>query len=155
MSSGSVYRGRNADCEVLGVSLRHPLRRHAASTAAWVAAVERYRRAVDRYFSSLGLIPGRALRQRLTELGAPLEAVLEDFEDALARRGRLDKGREAEVLTAIHRAATLCAHATEAALMANDAAWRHADEDAARGLDTVRKLVTAIDELGDRARPAP
>jgi hypothetical protein len=154
MSGESVYRGRNADCEVLGVSLRHPLRRHTASNATWAAAVERYRRAVDRSYSSLGLIPSWALRQRLTELGGPLEAALEDFEDAVARRGRLDKARETEVLAAIHRAATLCAHATEAALMANDAAWRHADEDVARGVDTVRKLVTAIDELGDRARPA-
>jgi enoyl reductase-like protein len=140
---------------VLGVSLRHPLRRHAASNATWAAAVERYRRAVDRYYSSLALIPGRVLRQRLTELGGPLEAVLEDFEDAMARRSRFDRGREADVLASIHRAATLCAHATEAALMANDAAWRHADEDAARGVDTVRQLVKAIDELGDRARPAP
>jgi hypothetical protein len=140
---------------VLSVSLRHPLRGRGASNATWAAAVERYRRAVDRYYSSLTLIPGRALRQRLTELGRPLEAALEDFEDALSRRSRFDKGREAEVLASIHRAATLCAHATDAALMANDAAWRHADEDAARGLETVRKLVKAIDELGDHARPAP
>jgi hypothetical protein len=154
MSARSVCRGRNADCEVLGVSLRHPLRRNAASSATWAAAVERYRRAVDRYYVNLGQIPGRDLRRQLTEFGRPLDAVLEDFEDVQTRRGRLGRGREAEVLACIHRAATLCAHATEAALMANDAAWRHDDEDAARVLETVRELVRTIDEIGDQVRPA-
>jgi hypothetical protein len=101
------------------------------------------------------VIPNRALRQQLEELGESLEAVLEDFEDAAAQRGRLDKAREEDALACIHRAATLCAHATEATCMANDAAWHHADEEAARCLNAVRDLVRRIGKLGDRVRPAP
>jgi hypothetical protein len=100
-------------------------------------------------------MPDRELRRELTELAGPLEAVLEDFEDALGRRRDLDAARDAEALACIHRAATLCAHATEAALMANEAAWRYDDQDVVRRVDTVRQLVTRIDELGDQARPAP
>jgi hypothetical protein len=54
----------------------------------------------------------------------------------------------------MHRAATLCAHATEAAQMAHDATRRYDVEDVARCLDTVRVLVKKIDELGDAVRPA-
>lgn len=134
------------------MALRRPLRR-AGKDAVWSAALERYRRAVDRYHASLRLMPERALRQELTHLAGPLEAVLEDFEEAAAHRSGFDRTRAATVLGTIHRGATLCSHATEAALMANEAAWRYDAEDVARCLDTVRLLVKKIDELGDEARP--
>jgi hypothetical protein len=57
------------------------------------------------------------------------------------------------VLAQVHQAATLCAHAAEAALMANEAAWRYDDEDVVRCVDTVRSLIKKIDELGDGASP--
>jgi hypothetical protein len=135
------------------VSLGRPLHRHALPTQTWAAAVDRYRRAVDRYYADLEVMPARALRQKLTELGGPLDAVLEDFEDVLAHRAALDKGRSLDVLACIHRAATLCAHATETALMAHDASWRHDDDDVSRRLERVRELVRAIDELGGHVRP--
>jgi hypothetical protein len=119
----------------------------------WASAVERYRRAVARYHSTLRTMPDRALRRELTQLAGPLEAALEDFEDALANRQRFQPDRDAEVLGQVHRAATLCAHATEAALMANEAAWRYDDEDVLRRVDMVRSLVKKIDELGDGASP--
>jgi hypothetical protein len=149
-----VYRGRSCrDCGVVGVALRRPLRRHVASAATWASAVERYRRAVERYYATVGTMPDRALRRELEHLGGPLEATLEDFEDALAQRRHMTVDRDARVLGDVHRAATLCAHATEAALMANQAAWRYDDDDVARCADTVRILVKKIDELGDAARP--
>lgn len=135
------------------MALRRPLRRPVASAATWATAVERYRRAVERYQFTLRTMPDRALRRELAQLAAPLEATLEDFEDALARRRQFDADRDAEVLRCIHRAATLCAHATEAALMANEAAWRYADEDVVRCVDTVQVLVKKIDALGDEANP--
>lgn len=137
------------------MSLRRPLRRTTSSSATWVNAVERYRRAVDRYYSNLTLMPDRALRQELTHLGAPLDRVLQDFQEVLARRADLDKAREAEILAAIHRGATLCAHATEAALLANEAAWRHAEHEVAQRLDRVFDLVRTIDAIGDQVRPGP
>jgi hypothetical protein len=138
----------------MDVSMRHPLRRGATDAAVWNSAVERYRRAVDRYLASLRLMPERALRVELSQLGGPLEAVLEDIEEAAAQRAEYDAERRDEVLGCIHRAATLCAHATEAAQMANEAAWRYDADDVARCLDTVRLLIKKIDELGDEVRPA-
>ncbi len=136
------------------MSIRRPLRRGAAETAVWNSAVERYRRAVDRYLTSLRLMPERSLRQELSQLGGPLEAVLEDIEEAAAGRAGYDADRRDAVLGCIHRAATLCSHATEAAQMANEAAWRYDAEDVSRCLDTVRLLIKKIDELGDEVRPA-
>jgi len=98
-------------------------------------------------------MPDRALRRELTQLAGPLEAALEDFEGALANRQRFQPERDAEVLSRVHRAATLCAHATEAALMANEAAWRYDEEDVVRRVDMVRSLVKKIDALGDEASP--
>lgn len=129
------------------------LRRAWARRATWDAAVDRYRRAVDRYESSLREIPERRLRQELVHLGDPLEAVLEDFEDAADARSRYAREHAMRTLDAIHRAATLCAHAMEAALMAHEAARRHDSDDVARCLDAVRLLVKKIDELGDEVRP--
>ena len=143
------------DGGVVGVAWRRPVRRHVASAAIWTAAVDRYRRAVERYHTTLQTMPDRALRRDLGQSAGPLEATLEDFEDVLLRRRQLDAERDAEVLGYIHRAATLCAHATEAALMANEAAWRYDDEDVVRCVDTVRTLVKKIDELGDQANPPP
>jgi hypothetical protein len=119
----------------------------------WESAIQRYRRAVDRYVTQVGAMPERALRQEFLQLRDPLEAVLEDFDDAAARRGSYEDDRAVAVLGCVHRAATLCAHATEAALMANDARFRCDAQDLARCLDTVRMLVKKIDELGDEVRP--
>jgi ElaB/YqjD/DUF883 family membrane-anchored ribosome-binding protein len=142
------------NCEVVGVSLRRPSWRSGPGAAGtWASALDRYRRAVDRYQASLQLMPERALRHELTQLSGPLEAVMEDFEDAAAQRRTYRRARAVEVLGSMHRAATLCAHATEAAQMAHDATRRYDVEDVARCLDTVRLLVKKIDELGDAVRP--
>ena len=141
-------------CEVVGVPLRRPSWRSGPGAAGtWASALDRYRRAVDRYQASVRLIPERVLRHELTQLSDPLEAVLEDFEDAAAQRTAHDRARAVEILGCMHRAATICAHATEAAQMADDATRRYDVEDVARCLDTVRLLVKKIDELGDAVRP--
>jgi hypothetical protein len=140
--------------EVVGVSLRRPSWRSGpGSAASWAAAIERYHRAVERYGTSARLLPERVLRHELAQLAGPLEAVLEDFEDAAAQRSSYSRARAVEILGCMHRAATLCAHATEAAQMAHDATRRYDVEDVARCLDTVRVLVKKIDELGDAVRP--
>ena len=54
----------------------------------------------------------------------------------------------------MRRAATLCSHATETALLVNEAAWRHDVDEVDRGIESVRQLVTRIDELGDEVRRA-
>ncbi len=144
-----------ASCLVLRggrVSLRRALRSASGRPDAWTSAVDRYRRAVERYHSSPPTLLDRALRRELIRLGEPLDAVLTDVEEAANRRHRYDSARAAAVLGCIHRAATLCAHATEAALMAGEAARRRDTEDVARCLDTVRLLVKRIDELGDEVR---
>jgi len=132
------------------VSIRRPLR---GSAATWESAVERYRRAVERYHESVWVISDHTLRRELTHVAAPLDAVLEDLESAAGRRRAYDPERAEEVLAAIRRAATLCAHATEAALMADEATRHHEVEDVARCLDTVRVLIKKIDEIGDEVNP--
>ncbi len=131
------------------MSLRRPLR---GGPDAWGSAVDRYRRAVERYHDIPRGLVDRALRRELARLGEPLDVVLVDVEDAAARRSSYDAARAAAVLGCIHRAATLCAHATEAALMAGEAARSRDADDVERCLDTLRRLVTRIDELGDEVR---
>ena len=133
--------------------LPRPLRRRATSGGTWTGAVDRYRRAVERYYATLRLMPDRALRRELTQLGETLDAVLEDFEDALDHRSSVDPEDQAAAVNHIHRAATLCAHATEAAIMANEAAWRYDDQDVSRCVDSVRAFVKKIDEIGDQMTP--
>ncbi len=134
--------------------MRHPLRRRPTATVVWSAALERYRRAVDRFLESLRLMPERSVRTELVRLGGPLEAVLEDFEEATARRTDYDGPTAALILENMRRAATLCSHATETALLVNEAAWRHDVDEVDRGIESVRQLVTRIDELGDEVRRA-
>ena len=124
-----------------------------SSDTTWASAIGRYRRAVDRYYACLQMMPERALRQELSQLGRPLRAVLDDFDQARAARRPVDPARDAGDVAAIHRAATLCAHATEAALMANEAAWRYDADGMARCLDTVALMIKKIDELGDEVKP--
>src|SRR3954451_25447136 len=105
MSPTRVYRGRNCwDCEVVGVALRRPFRRNVASAATWASAVERYRRAVERYHSTLRTMPDRELRRELAQFAGPLEAVLEDFDEAMANRPKNAPDRDDAVLKDIHRA---------------------------------------------------
>jgi ElaB/YqjD/DUF883 family membrane-anchored ribosome-binding protein len=115
--------------------------------------VERYRRAVDRYHESVRVMPDHALRRELTHLAAPLDAVLADVEQAAARQRGYDRDRAEELMARVHRAATLCAYATEAAEMANEATRHHDADDLARCVDTVRLLVKKIDEIGDEVNP--
>jgi len=134
------------------VSMRRPLHRSPATGAS---AVERYRRAVERYHESVRSMSDHTLRRELTHVASPLDAVLEDLEHAAAGQRAYDAERAEQVLAYIRRAATLCAHATEAALMADEATRHHAAEDVAACLDTVRGLIKKIDEIGDAVNPQP
>jgi hypothetical protein len=149
-----VSRGRVAPkgCEVGAVSIRRPLR---PSAATWASAVERYRRAVERYHESVRGMTDHTLRRELTHVASPLDIVLEDLETAAGWRRSYDAERAEQLLGLIHRAATLCAHATEAALMADEATRHHEAQDVATCLDTVRALVKKIDEIGDEVNPQP
>src|SRR4051812_3509187 len=130
--------------------MRRPLR---PSAATWASAVERYRRGVERYHESVRGMSDHTLRRELTHVASPLDTVLEDLEYAAGQRRSYDAERAEHLLALIHRAATLCAHATEAALMADEATRHHAVEDVATCLDTVRGLVKRIDEIGDEVNP--
>jgi uncharacterized protein Yka (UPF0111/DUF47 family) len=99
------------------------------------------------------MMPDHNLRRELTHLAGPLDAVLDDLEQAADRRRAYDPERAEEILASIHHAATLCAHATEAAEMANEATRHHEVDDLARCVDTVRLLIKKIDEIGDEVNP--
>lgn len=120
-------------------------------------AVQRYQRAVDRFHEKTVAIPDRALRLELARLGGILDSCLSDLQ--LARRRGALPGREEIVINASRRTATLCAHATEVALMAGDRARHKELDDVVRCVDTCTTLVKAIRELADTcllyAQPQP
>jgi hypothetical protein len=84
---------------------------------------------------------------------AELEAAFGDFEDVFEGRSRLSPDHDLAALGHVHRAATLCAHATEAAEMANEATRHHEVDEVTRCIDTVRLLIKKIDEIGDEVNP--
>lgn len=110
-------------------------------------AVQRYGRAVTRFHEKIAAIPDRALRLELARLGETLDSCLSDLQ-LTARRG-IREGREDVVVNACRRSATLCAHATEVALMARDRARHREFDDVVRCVDTCRSLVKVIRELAD------
>ncbi len=117
----------------------------------WTRAVDRYERGVARFFEKVSFMHDRRLRNELRSIGADLDRALADFRAAGAER-RGPPGSDTALVNAIHRAATLCAHATEGAMAAHDAAWRKEAERMSDHLDAVRILVKGIAELADACR---
>ncbi len=122
---------------------------------AWDRSLERLERSVARYVEAIASVHDRRLRTELRELGADLQEALEVFRRAGQERGRRAAGRDDALVAAVHRAATLCAHATEAALTARQAAWRRQGEGTSSQTDAVRLLVKGVCELADSSRPQP
>ncbi len=122
---------------------------------AWDRSIERLERSVARYFEATAAAHDRRLRTELRQLGADLEEAVEVFRRAGQERGRRAAGRDDALLAAVHRAATLCAHATEAALTARQAAWRRQGDGTGQQIDAVRLLVKSVCELADSTRPEP
>jgi hypothetical protein len=113
----------------------------------WPRAVQRFERAVHRFHDLTEATSDRPLRRELERIGETLDSCLADLQ--AARRVGAREGRETLVVRATHRAATLCAHSSEAALMAGERARRREFEDVIRCVDTIRTLVKAIRELVD------
>jgi hypothetical protein len=119
-----------------------------ARSTGWANAVDRLARAVHRYGDRIEMIPDRRLRQDLRDLGDQLNEALADVRHV--PRGRRARGaRSAVAVRAMLRAGTLCAQATEAALIASDAGRRQQPDEVARQLQTVRELAAAVRELTD------
>jgi len=113
----------------------------------WPRAVQRFERAVHRFHDLTEGTSDRPLRRELQRLGETLDSCLADLQ--AARRAGAREDRETMVVRATHRAATLCAHSSEAALMAGERARRREFEDVIRCVDTIQTLVKAIRELVD------
>ena len=124
---------------------------------AWRRATQRLARAVERYHAQIAQIRDRRLRLELQSMGELLTGALEDVErldltppGRGRRRSQGDgEGMPPAAYRAVGRAATLTAHATEAAMMAGDARWNQEQDGVLRCLDTVRTLVKAVRELAD------
>lgn len=114
----------------------------------WPRAVARFGRGVRRYHDKVAFMSDRGLRRRLQHLGESLDSALADV-TAAGQDELIRTGRDPVALHAVTRAGTLTAHATEAAMMAANASWHHADEDVDRCLYTVRTLIKAVCELVD------
>ena len=128
------------------VFLRRPTVSAPSTRTGWASAVDRFARAVHRYSDRIEMIPDRPLRNDLREVGEQLDA-------ALAEVRRTPQGRRARpagsavAVRAILRAGTLCAHATETALGASDAARRHQPDEVARQLEVVRACAADVHAL--------
>lgn len=125
---------------------RAPMPPQALSTG-WCTAVDRFARAVHRYTDRIEMIPDRRLRSDLRDLGAVLTAALSDVRRA--HRGRRPASECAQAVRAMLKAGTLCAHATEAALLAASAHRSQQLDDVARQVAVVRELATSVRQLAD------
>jgi hypothetical protein len=122
-----------------------------ALSTGWCTAVERFARAVHRYIDRIEMIPDRRLRSDLRELGATLTQALSDVRRI--PRGRRPAGDGAGAVRAMLRAGTLCAYATEAALLAADASRRQQPDGVARQVGVVRELTASVRQLADSCLP--
>lgn len=128
----------------------------------WHRAHDRFERGVRRYHSSITDIPSRPVRGELSEIGEELDVAMQAVREAClaAQAAAPSDGPEIpmgpgdiyfEVHKRLARAATLCARATESAMMAR-LAVRQRDQDAVRDhIDSARRTVKQIRELIDAA----
>ena len=138
-------------------------RRTATTTrprTGWPTAVERFARAVHRFSDRIEVIPDRGLRAELRDLGTVLGTALADVRQSprgrASPRGQQVRGVEnALAVRAVLRAGTLCAQATEAAVLAATASRSRRPDDVARHVETVRALTVEIRELADSCRITP
>lgn len=121
------------------------------TAAAWEITIGRLQRSVQRYYEKVAVMPDRRVRQELRELGTGMSETVDRLIAAEAADPRL--GHDPVTRRVVSRAATLCAHATEAAMMASDASWHGELRDLTRCLDAVCTLVKAIRELTDSCCP--
>ena len=113
----------------------------------WPRAVQRFERVVHRFHELTESSSDRPLRLELERVGELLDSCLSDLQ--AARRAGAREGHELVVVRATHRAATLCAHSCEAALMAGERARRREFDDVVRCVDAIQTLVKAVRELVD------
>jgi hypothetical protein len=124
-----------------------------ALSTGWCTAVDRFARAVHRYTDRIEMIPDRRLRSDLRDLGAILAEALTDVRRA--HRARRPPADCARAVRAMLRAGTLCAHATEAALLAADANRNQQPDDVTCHVAVVRELATTVRQLADGCLDVP
>jgi hypothetical protein len=118
----------------------------------WARAVDRLDRAVRRYHVKVAATRDRRLRTELQQLGELLTRSMTEVV-AAGQRPAVREGRDDVALRAVVRAATLTAHATEAAMTADDAQRHGESNDVGRYTDSARTLVKAVHELIDACAP--
>jgi hypothetical protein len=111
----------------------------------WPAAVDRFARAVHRYSDRVEVISDRTLRTQLQDVGAVLDAALDDVRRTTRRRRT--RAEDPGMVRAVLRAGTLCAHATEAAVAAADASRRREPDRIERQVRVAHELAGSIREL--------
>ena len=135
--------------------LRRPRVLPDSATDTWLRALDRLDRAVVRYAEKVDGMRERSVRLELLFIGEELDAAAADLRAFGQERGTAAAGRDVALVNAVHRAATLAAHATEAGMTAHHAARRRQRDDVVDHLDAVRLLVKGIRELADSCRPHP
>jgi hypothetical protein len=114
----------------------------------WERTEQRLARSVARYHRAVSEVPERRLRGDLADYGDILDAAYADVREA-RQRPRTNPGRAEDARRAMARAATLTAHATEAAMVARSAQRLGDIEETTRAIDAVQTLVKAVRELAE------
>lgn len=125
----------------------------ASPSDVWVRAVQRLERAVNRYVEQIATLRDRRLRAELQHIGLDLDLAVHDFHAAGQAWPAVGAGQDERALAAVHRAATLCIHAVDAAMTAQEASRRYDLDGVSAAVDATRLLVKAIRELSDAWRP--
>jgi hypothetical protein len=128
----------------------------------WRRVHDRFARAVRRYRSVIEVIPSRPARTELTEIADELDLVQELVQEACerAQAAAPSAGEDVpvgpgdiyyDVHRRLARAATLCARASESAMMARVAIRTKDDEGVRDHIDGARRTVKQVRELVEGA----
>jgi len=128
----------------------------------WRRVHDRFARSVRRYHAAVDVVPARPVRSELTEIAEELDQVLDLVRDACehAQAAAPSAGPDVpvgpgdvyfEVHRRLARAATLCARASESAMMAR-VSVRMKDADGVRDhIDAARRTVKQVREMVEGA----
>jgi len=128
----------------------------------WRRVHDRFARAVRRYHSVVEVVPSRPVRGELAEVGAELDLVMELVRDACerAQAAAPSEGPDVpvgpgdiyyEVHRRLARSATLCARASESAMMARVAIRMKDTEGVRDHIDAARRTVKQVRETVEGA----
>jgi hypothetical protein len=124
----------------------------------WRYAHDRFRRAVNRYHDLIAVVPDRAVRSELEEVGADLMGAMAIVQVVCVRGQRAaptdemnlpgsEEARFHEAHRGVSRAATLCSQASEAAMQARIGVLAQDSASVRTAIEAARRTAKHVHEL--------